>query len=288
MAREHRAAAAVPVTGLCPLEAAGASDQLCVMLKPIFLSHGAPTLPIENAEVGDFLRSLGKGERERPKAILVVSAHWETDVPTVNAVAVNDTIHDFSGFPPELYRLSYPAPGSPELAERVATLLRAAGLPVAVDGRRGLDHGAWVPLLLAWPRHDIPVVQLSVQPGLSPAHHLRLGGALAPLTREGVQIIASGSFTHDLSSFRGDLPDNEPEWVSNFAEWMDEALTEGRTADLTDYEERAPNARRNHPTPEHLLPLFVALGAAGHGAKGQRLHRSLTHGVLRMDAYAFA
>ena len=255
------------------------------MLHPIFLSHGSPMLPFEDHEAGDFLRSLG--QRERPRAILMVSAHWETASPTVNAVERNTTIHDFHGFPPELYQLRYDAPGSPELAHRVAELLKAAGLPATIDRQRGLDHGAWAPLLLAWPQADIPVVQLSVQPDAGSEHHMKLGRALRPLADDGVLIIGSGSFTHDLSSWRTHRGQPEPDWVRSFAEWMDEAIAEGRTADLLAYRTKAPNAARNHPTEEHLLPLFVALGAAGEGAHPKRLHSSVAHSVLRMDAYEF-
>lgn len=251
---------------------------------PIFVSHGAPTLAIEDVPARHFLEALGLSI-ERPQAILAVSAHWETDVPAVNAVKVNDTIHDFRGFPDELYRLRYPAPGSPLLAGRVADRIDDLGLEVHIDEQRGLDHGAWVPLMLAWPKADIPAVQLSVQTERGPEYHLELGRALEPLTRDGVQIVGSGSFTHDLSSFRSAT--EEPEWVSAFAEWMDRAIVEGRVEDLIAYRALAPFAERNHPTEEHLLPLFVALGAAGEGARPERLHSSVSHGVLRMDSYRF-
>ena len=256
------------------------------MLRPLFLSHGAPTLPFEDVAARRFLEGLAS-TMPRPRAILVVSAHWETRVPTVNSVARNRTIHDFSGFPDALYRLTYPAPGDPQLAERIIDLLAGAGLPSATDTARGLDHGAWVPTMLAWPDADIPVVQLSVQSQLGPGHHLEVGRAIAPLAYEGVLVVASGSFTHDLSSWRGQTGLAEPDWVTAFADWFDAALKEGRTCDLLAYRRLAPHAQRNHPTEEHLLPLFVALGAAGAGATAQRLHASSTYGVLRMDAYAF-
>lgn len=256
------------------------------MLRPLFVSHGAPTLPFEDVAARDFLEGLAK-TMPRPRAILVVSAHWETRIPTVNTVERNDTIHDFSGFPAALYKLTYPAPGDPVLADRIVDLLGAAGLPVATDTQRGLDHGAWLPLMLAWPDADIPVLQLSVQSHLGPGHHLELGRALAPLTEEGALILASGSFTHDLSSWRGQAGMDEPEWVSSFANWFDAALKEKRTCDLLAYRRLAPHAVRNHPTEEHLLPLFVALGAAGADPVATRLHASSTYGVLRMDAYAF-
>jgi 4,5-DOPA dioxygenase extradiol len=219
---------------------------------------------------------------------LVVSAHWETAEPMVNAVDVNDTIHDFYGFPPELYELRYAAPGAPDIAERIADKLNAAGLGCGIDRRRGLDHGAWIPLLLMYPNADIPVLQLSVQTHLGPEHHLRIGRALASLRLEGVLIIGSGSFTHDLSEFRGHGPnDPSPDWVDGFADWFDAALTNSQIADLIDYRRQAPFAVKNHPTEEHLLPLYVALGAAGADARAERLHASATFSVLRMDVYTF-
>jgi 4,5-DOPA dioxygenase extradiol len=253
----------------------------------LFLSHGAPTLPLTDTPARAFLSELGR-TLERPKAILVVSAHWETAVPTVSAVDRNETIHDFGGFPRALYDMRYPAPGSPPVAARVSEQLRAAGFDCETDRRRGLDHGAWVPLLLMYPQADIPVLQLSVQPHLGPEHHLRIGRALAPLRQEGVLIVGSGSFTHDLSEFRGHGPnDPAPDWVNNFADWFHAALTENRTENLLDYRRLAPFATKNHPTEEHLLPLYVAMGAAGENARAERLHASATYSVLRMDVYAF-
>jgi 4,5-DOPA dioxygenase extradiol len=172
------------------------------MLPALFLSHGAPTFPLGDVPARHFLSHLAASLPERPKAVLIVSAHWETQRPAVNVVEVNDTIHDFYGFPPELYQISYPAPGSRALAERVAGLLAEGGLTTDANPIRGLDHGAWVPLQLIFPNADIPVVQLSVQSQLDPAHHVRLGRLLEPLRQEGVLVIGSGSFTHDLSSFR--------------------------------------------------------------------------------------
>lgn len=253
----------------------------------LFLSHGAPTLPLTDTPARDFLVRAG-GMVPRPKAILVVSAHWETAAPTVSSVALNETIHDFYGFPRPLYEMRYPAPGAPQVAARISELLQAAGIHCNTDHRRGLDHGAWVPLLLMYPKADIPVLQLSIQTDLGPAHHLRLGRALAPLREEDVLIIASGSFTHDLSEFRGRAPnDPAPDWVNRFADWFDAALTGQHTDDLIDYRRKAPFATKNHPSEEHLLPLYVALGAAGPHAEVERLHASTTYGILRMDVYAF-
>ncbi|HXK53607.1 MAG TPA: class III extradiol ring-cleavage dioxygenase [Hyphomicrobiales bacterium] len=255
----------------------------------LFLSHGSPDLVLKEVPARQFLAALGQSV-PRPKALLVVSAHFETARPAVTAAASPPTIHDFHGFPEQLYRLRYPAPGAPHLASRVAELLRGAGFECDLERERGFDHGCWSPLMLAWPLADIPVVQLSVQPEKGAAHHIRLGRALEPLAGEGVLVIGSGSLTHDLRSFfatRGadDMP--PPSWVSEFADWIFRQLEAGDEASLADYRARAPHAARNHPTDEHLLPLFVAFGAAGKGPRSARIHASSLGGVLRLDSYAF-
>ncbi|MFN4183404.1 MAG: DODA-type extradiol aromatic ring-opening family dioxygenase [Hyphomonas sp.] len=257
------------------------------MTAPIFVSHGSPTLIFDDVPARDFLTQLGK-TLPRPKAILVASAHWETPGAGVTASPAPPTIHDFGGFPEVMYEQQYPAPGEPALAARVKALLEKAGIPAALDPARGLDHGAWVPLKLAWPEADITVLQLSLQTHLGPAHHLKLGEALRPLAQEGVLILGSGSLTHDLRSVSWRGPNAEPDWVKSFGDWVNTALAEGRVDDLVNYRRLAPNAARNHPTEDHFLPLFVALGAAGAGARMERLHTSVTFSVLRMDTFAFA
>ncbi|CAG4912078.1 unnamed protein product [Acidocella sp. C78] len=252
----------------------------------LFVSHGSPMLALTETPARNFLAGLS-GIVPRPRAILVVSAHWETDAPMVNAVARNETIHDFFGFPRALYQLAYPAPGDAALAQRIAALLGEAGFPAGLDPERGLDHGAWVPLLLAFPAADIPVLQLSVQTRLGPHHAFDIGRALAPLRREDVLILGSGSFTHDLRRFRGqpvDAPETQD--VTAFSAWMDEAIAGNDIGALLDYRARAPHARDEHPTEEHLLPLFAAIGA-GDGGAARRLHNSTEHAILRMDAYGF-
>ena len=252
------------------------------MLPSLFISHGSPMMPLRDQPARDFLRGLG-GQLERPRAILVASAHWETERPEVTAVGVNDTIHDFYGFPPALYALRYPAPGDAALAADIAS-----GIGATLDHARGLDHGAWVPLLLMYPEHNIPVMQLSLQSYLGPEHHLMLGKALSGLRGSGVLVIGSGGLTHNLRRQRA--PDeNSPAApdVDAFADWMHAALIDGRTDDLLDYRRKAPNAAAQHPTEEHLLPLYVAMGAGGESAKATRLHASTSYGVLRMDTYAF-
>jgi len=249
----------------------------------LFVSHGSPTLILEDAPARAFLATLGQ-QVPRPKAIVAVSAHWNTDKPTVSLAARPETIHDFYGFPHALYRLHYDAPGAPELAARVAELTGALR-----DPAYGLDHGAWVPAMLGWPEADIPIFQLSVQPQLGPAHHIALGRKLAPLREEGVLILGSGSTTHNLRRLVRGGPAAKPEpWAVAFDDWLAETLEKGDEAALADYRSRAPNAREAHPTDEHFLPIHVAFGAAGEGAHGRALHRSFTLGNLSMASYAFA
>ncbi|MEW5707856.1 MAG: class III extradiol ring-cleavage dioxygenase [Pseudomonadota bacterium] len=250
----------------------------------LFVSHGAPTLPLEPTAARDFLRTLGR-ELERPRAVLAVSAHWATVIPHVTGAYNPSTIHDFWGFPHELYAFKYPAPGAPELAQRAVEALEAEGFEAAIDAERGLDHGAWVPLLIMFPQADVPVVQLSIQPHLGPRHHLHLGEALAPLREEGILVLASGSATHNLYEFgRYALDAAPPAWVAEFSDWLARHVEAGDTETLLAYRRQGPQAAHNHPTEEHLLPLFVALGAGG---RGERVHRSFAHGILAMDVYRF-
>lgn len=257
-------------------------------LPTIFISHGSPMLALSDTPAKRFLQELGRS-LPRPAAIVVVSAHWETRAnPAVSLAAQPETIHDFGGFPQALFDMRYPAPGAPEVAARAAALFEAAGLAVARSAQRGLDHGAWVPLSLMYPDADVSVTQVSLVHGANPAAHEKLGQALARLRHEGVLVIGSGSLTHNLHEFRGQAVDAPaPHWVSGFEQWMRERLEANDREALLDYRARAPSARQNHPTEEHLLPLFVALGAAGAGATAQLLHSSFEHGVLAMDAYAF-
>ncbi len=253
----------------------------------LFVSHGPPTIAVLDCPVRRFLEAYG-AELGRPKAVLVVSAHWETSEPRVSATPEPGTIHDFYGFPEALYRIAYAAPGAPALAERTAGLLAAAGVTVEADGERGLDHGAWTPLMLLYPEADVPVAQLSIQTPLGPRHHHRLGEALRPLRKEGVLILGSGNVTHNLSAVEFGNPDAPaPDWVAAFADWLATAVAEDRLEELLDYRRLAPFAVENHPREDHLLPLFAALGAGTPGRAGRRLHESFLHAALAMDAYAF-
>ncbi|HEX8069971.1 MAG TPA: class III extradiol ring-cleavage dioxygenase [Pyrinomonadaceae bacterium] len=256
-------------------------------LRPsLFVSHGAPTLAVERNDTTEFLRRLG-ADLGTPRAVLCVSAHWTTSAPAVSAAARPETIHDFGGFAPGLFNIQYPAPGAPWLAARVAELLAQASLPAHVAPARGLDHGAWVPLLHLFPAARVPVAQLSVQPHADPAAHFRLGQALAPLRREDVLVLATGSATHNLARL---APEGDtPPWAAEFDDWLNDKITHGALDDLLDYRRRAPHAALAHPTEEHLLPLFVAAGAGAHAthARGRTLHRGWTYGSLSMAAYSF-
>ena len=257
-------------------------------LPALFISHGSPMLAIEDSPARRFLLELGN-TLPRPKAIVVASAHWETSGgPAVSLAQQPETIHDFGGFPPALFAIQYPAPGAPSVAEQMAALLEQSGQAVSRSPDRGLDHGAWVPLRLMYPQADIPVTQLSILRGGSPAAHLALGAALRTLRDEEVLVIGSGSLTHNLSEFRGQgITAPVPNWVSEFGDWMQAMLAQNQQAALLDYRRQAPHAARNHPTEEHLLPLYVAMGA-GNGTTAQRLHASYEYGVLAMDVYSFS
>ena len=257
----------------------------------LFVSHGAPNMILHESAARAFLAHAG-ADLPRPRAIVAVSAHFNAFRPAVVADAKPGMIYDFGGFERELYAMQYPAPGEPKLAADILARLTAAGLEPALVPERGYDHGTWVPLKLMYPEADIPVVQVSVQPRRDPTHHYALGRALAPLAAEGVMVMGSGSLTHNLHEAFGPLgglrplDEKAPAWVTAFSDWIAEKVAAHDVEALLDYRAQAPFAGRNHPTDEHLLPLFVALGAGG--PDGVRIHDSTNFGVLAMDAYSFA
>lgn len=258
-------------------------------LPAVFISHGSPMHALEAgaSATGRAWQALG-ARLPRPRAILIASAHWETERPALTGAAHPETMHDFRGFPQPLYDIRYPAPGAPDIARRAQQLLATAGFEAAVDPQRGLDHGAWTPLLYAYPQADVPVLQVSMQTALGPRHHLALGQALAPLAREGVLIVGSGHLTHNLRELRS-LRDTgvgraEP-YVVEFQEWVRQRIEAHDYERLADYRRLSPAGVRAHPTEEHFLPLFVALGAAGGTARAERLLAHVEGGVLAMDAY---
>ena len=260
-----------------------------IPLPSVFISHGSPMHALQAGPAGMAWAALGR-RLGKPQAILIASAHWETNLPMVTGTARPETIHDFSGFPEPLYRLRYNAPGAPAVAVRAQALLKEAGFTAAIDGTRGLDHGAWTPLLYMYPDADVPVVQLSLQPELGPRHHLHLGRALRKLEEDNVLVIGSGHMTHNLRDWMRAHSANasEPQpYAQQFADWVRQRL-EARDLDtLADYRARSPEGARAHPTDEHFLPLFIALGAARDDYKPERIYSAIDSGVLAMDAYVF-
>ena len=253
----------------------------------LFVSHGAPTLIIEDVPARHFLSGLGR-ELGTPEAIICVSAHDIQRKPTVRTAPQLKTLHDFWGFPPELSELDYSPPGDPTLAAELASALRSHDIEFQLSDEPALDHGAWVPLSLMYPGASIPVVPLSLNASMDAARHIEIGRAIAPLRERGVLVLTSGGLTHNLRDF-GAAGENAPAlpYVAPFAEWMDATLAAGDAQVLADWQRNAPNAQRAHPTPDHLMPLFVGFGAGGANSRGRRVHASVTHGMLAMNAYAF-
>jgi 4,5-DOPA dioxygenase extradiol len=254
----------------------------------LFVAHGSPMFAIRPGAAGAALTLLAK-ELGRPRAVLVISPHWETQMATVGTALQLETIHDFGGFDPSLYAITYPAQGSSQGAQEIVAALEAAGLPVRTDAQRGLDHGAWVPLRYLFPQADVPIVPLSIQHHGGPQHAFRVGQALAPLVQQGWLIVATGNITHNLRDWQQaemGLAINSS-YAQRFSDWIHGQLLSGDTAALLDYRQRQIDALRAQPRDEHLLPLFTALGAAGSGAQLRTIHRGITDHVIAMDSYAF-
>jgi 4,5-DOPA dioxygenase extradiol len=256
-------------------------------LPTLFISHGSPMLAITDSPARRFLVELGKA-LPSPRAIVVFSAHHDAPDIEITSAAEPATIHDFGGFPAELYGLRYPAPGAPELAREVAVLLQRHSIRAHIEPNRGLDHGAWIPLGLMFPDADVPILQVSISSRRSPREHVAVGRALRVLRAAGVLLLGSGGATHNLGLYFAAREDGvPPAWVFAFAEWVAAAIAAGRVLDLERYRELAPYPAENHPTPEHFLPLFVVLGAAFDDERGVRIHSSYDRGVLALDAFAF-
>lgn len=256
-------------------------------LPSLFLSHGSPMHAVEPGAAGRAWAALAHA-LPRPRAVLIASAHWETSVPMLTGNRAPQTIHDFGGFPDELFRLQYAAQGDPALAAKAVALLKAAGITAGIDGCRGRDHGAWVPLRWMYPDADVPVVQLAIQPEFGAAHHLRVGRALASLADDSVLIIGSGHTTHNLRDWMSNPRRQEPlRYAQAFAEWLHDRLMAHDVDSLVAWREQAPEAARAHPSEEHFLPLFVALGAAADDAKVERFVDGFEAGALSMDSYSF-
>jgi len=254
----------------------------------LFVPHGAPTFALRPGAAGAAIATAARA-LPLPRAIVIVSAHWDTAEPTVGFAERLETIHDFWGFPDELYALRYPATGCREAANEVVAAIKAAGLPVRQDAERGLDHGAWVPLRLMFPDADVPIIPLSIQSRSGPAQAYLLGQALAPLAARGFLVIASGNVTHNLRDYQQAARNGgqTPAYVRQFTDWLAERLYAHDIPALLDYRRQAPGAVQAHPSDEHLLPLYVALGAGGEKAQVNRFHAGIDDYVIAMDAYSF-
>jgi 4,5-DOPA dioxygenase extradiol len=251
----------------------------------LFVSHGAPTFALQPGLLGPALTRLGK-QLSDVRAVVVLSAHWQTAGVQVMRTVAPETVHDFGGFPPELYRLQYRPPGAPRVSAEVARTLEAAGYKISFDDRRGLDHGAWVPLTYLIANADLPVLQVSMPYDLSAEGAVLLGNALAPLRENGVMIVGSGSLTHNLYEIGRQVP-GDLTYAQSFVAWVRRQVARRDVAALADYRRRAPSAERAHPTEEHYLPLLVALGASDAADPVQVIEGGMTYGILSMESYAF-
>jgi 4,5-DOPA dioxygenase extradiol len=249
----------------------------------LFLSHGAPDILLSDHPSAAVLRTLA-ARLPPPRGILVVSAHWTDDPVGITGDGELATIHDFGGFPDALYAERYPAHGDRALSERVEALLRAARIPHRRHATRGLDHGAWVPLKLAYPQADIPVIQVSLPAGALDASG-SLGSALAPVTREGVLVIGSGGSVHNLRALKRSGPPDP--WASRFEEWLAETVEGNDLPRLLTAASHPPDMRMAHPTIEHLAPLVVAWTAGAGDLPGRRFAAGFTYGNLGMSCYVF-
>jgi 4,5-DOPA dioxygenase extradiol len=265
------------------------------VLPALFISHGAPLFATEPGTTGPALTRWGRALKEAAgsglRGIVIMSPHWMARTPAVMTNPAPATWHDFGGFPQALYALNYPAPGHPALAQEVLDLLQVAGIAAQGDEQRPLDHGAWVPLMHLFPDASVPVVQVALPLSYGPAETYALGQALAGLRERGVLVVGSGSMTHNLGEFFGGARAPAP-YVTAFSRWVESTLERGDFSAMLDYRRQAPDAQRAHPSEDHFLPIFFALGAAGwggpQGARPDYLSREVMYSMLAMDTFALA
>jgi 4,5-DOPA dioxygenase extradiol len=257
------------------------------MLPSFFIAHGAPLLAVENNEYTQFLNQLGQ-TLPRPKAIILFSAHWESSIQKVSDVDTYDTIYDFGGFDPELYRIKYPAQGDQQISKEIKDLFTENGVTFEVETKRGLDHGAWVVLRLLYPNADIPVISMSVNQNLKPEEQYKIGKSLSALRANDILIIGSGGTVHNLRAVN--WADNEvDQWALEFDDWLAHHLKNWDLDSLFKYDSLAPNAEYAVPRhgKEHFIPIFYALGAADDSQKAALLHRSFRYGNLSHSVWQF-
>jgi len=254
----------------------------------LFVSHGAPLFALAPGASGAALSGFAKAVQAQHtlRGVVIMSPHWMSRTPAVMTTPKPETLHDFGGFPPALYALQYPAPGEPALAQQVIEYLQSAGIEMQADAKRPLDHGAWVPLMHMFPHADVPVVQVALPQSFGPQEVFAMGQALSELRSQGILLIGSGSMTHNLSEFAGDGAPTAP-YVLEFSRWIEDRVVAGDWESLFNYRTLAPHAHRAHPSEDHFLPLFFALGAAGDNSKAQvhYLSREVLYGMLAMDSF---
>ena len=252
----------------------------------LFVSHGAPSVALEDTA---YTRALSQfGRRHRPSAVVVVSAHWEEGQPVrVGGAKRHRALHDFSGFPEPLYELRYPAPGDPDLAAEIVEGLVASGVPAALDPTRPLDHGVWVPLRFLYPDADVPIVHVALPRPRGPRAVSRIGSALAGLRDRGTLLVGSGGAVHNLSRISFDRRDAAPpDWARAFDRWLSERIAGQDLEGLIGWREQAPDAEAAHPTTEHLDPVFFVAGAAGASDRMETLYEGFDYGSLSMRTFA--
>lgn len=262
----------------------GADGTRSSLQPAVFISHGSPMVALESDEYTDALAKFGAANR--PSAVAVISAHWEAPGPIrVTSVDNPPLVYDFGGFPDALYRVRYPAPGSPDLAAEIEDSLSASGHPATLDPSRGLDHGVWVPLLRLFPEANVPTVAISLPRPRSPEQLFEIGRSLAPLRHKGVMLVGSGGIVHNLRMLVRQKDAPTIDWAARFDDWVAERL-ERDPASLLRYHE-APHASWAVPTTEHFDPLFAILGASGADKPPSSIHTGFHHGSLSMRSFAF-
>ncbi|MDD9266986.1 DODA-type extradiol aromatic ring-opening family dioxygenase [Paenibacillus sp. GCM10023248] len=255
------------------------------MISPIFIGHGSPMMAIQHTACTEFLSEYGRSVS--PKAIVIFTAHWETEVLTISSTDDEyETIYDFGGFPKELFQIKYGAKGSKAIAGQLAERFQASGIQVNLDTQRGLDHGSWVPLLRMFPTPVCPVIQVSVHPYLPPAEQYRIGEALRGLDQEDILIVGSGATVHNLRALNWEAAEPDA-WAVAFDDWLVNNMQERNLEALFNYAAEAPHARLAVPRPEHFIPLYIAMGSGDPARKPQVIHRSYELGSLSYLAVSF-
>ncbi|MCB6183270.1 dioxygenase [Leeia sp. TBRC 13508] len=253
--------------------------------RSLFVSHGAPDIVLNPGTWGSMLSAYGQMLCD-VKAVLVISPHWRTRGLFITSAKAHHAMHDFGSFPEALYEMEYHPPGATKLAEEIATHLSQQGWRTTADALRGLDHGAWIPLMQLFPDENVPVLQLSMPIKMTPLEAYQLGEALQGLSRSGVLVMGSGCLTHNLKDYH-QKPLEMPDYVMRFTEWIRDRIEHNDRAALIDALTLAPDAELAHPTSEHYLPLLVALGAAGDDARATLLETGVQSNVLSLESYAW-